>query len=728
MFKRKRVLVLFIMVLSCNLLFSIVPTSLDVSSEVQQNQNRAKTLSATGYASTVAEAQDKALEKLLELIFGTSVSSVTKTNVREDSQGNSESSFSNSFNSITSGSLIGIHYTTAKKSIDGKSYEITAYIEGSSLALYTKELTSLSDEIYKEYNKKIVDLEEKKNQLITLLSLVAKFTNYRQVIISLSETTNVSDLPIGETYRSLSEQLESVYIQLMNTEEQKKQSASSSADISVIEAQISQLKAEQSALIAASTQLQIEQQRMYEQSLRESIAKMIENSVKEMSSMATGYSLEDDIDAAIQAIDKYNAMTSNLETMLQSVQARNAKELEIGVEAINSKEFRLAELSNGNPTDLAVEMRKKEVLEFSNQKKKELSEQENLIIEEYKGEIQRLYDSMVENCLTIEKRTYTLASANGDFVWFSEGYDGDTKSWNIVLGKYTGYTVYGLSYKTLTGEDPSNGQSNLEYQNYLNSVDEYDKNLSSIVSFKIELSVVFDAKNGTVQYTVSDVKVCLQNKKQSSIKISNVVNSEDIGVKVQNIDYSWLQTNKNFNAKADTENEKRAQEKAQQQKKAQEKEVIPASISSFYGHSFGSFVCLADCRISLSSIEIGGVEKFSMENIIGATLCYALSKNFLVGIEPFAGLIIVSDSSDSSNSSSDSKTSEYYYSFGALVCGELFITDFLGFGVRGGFSAKGSMVNVYAKYNYNSILYELGVAYYSLGNRFAITIGAAYAF
>lgn len=666
----------------------------------------------------------------MELVFGTSASTVTKTKVKEDSKGNAEASFSNSFNSITSGSLIGVHYTTAQKSIDGKSYEITAYIDGSSLSLYEKELSSLSDEIYKEYNKKTSDLEEKKNQLISLLSLVSKFTSYRQVVIYLGETTNVPELPISETYRSLSEQLESVYTQMMNSEEQKKQNVSSYADLSVIETQINQLRAEQQALMSASTQLQVEQQRMYEQSLRDSIKQMIENSVKETSSMATGYSLEDDIEAAVQAIEKYNAMTSNLEAMLQSVRSKNSKELEIGIKSINSKEYRLAELSNGEPTAFALDMRNKEVLEFTNQKKTELTEQENLIIDGYKEEIQRLYDAMVENCLTIEERTYTLSSSNGDFTWYSKGFDGATSSWNLILGKYTDYAAYSLSYKVLTGNNPENGQSRLEYQNYLNSVDEYDNNLSNLVSFIIELSVIFDAKNGTVQYVISDIEICLPNKEKSSINISSEGSSESIGVKVQNIDYSWLKTDKSFNVLADAANEKKAQiieqqkkEEAQEQKKSQALEDIFESLFLFYGRSKGRFIRVSEFRAAVGGTKINGNELY-MEYDFGVTLGYALSKKIVVGIEPFAGLIVFG-SSTSSNSSSNSKST--FFTFGALVSGEFLITNSVSVGVRGGFSIKGAMVNAYAKYS-KGFLGEVGVAYYSLGNIIAVTCGVAYAF
>ena len=340
----------------------------------------AEDISATGYASTASEAQDRAKEKLMELVFGTSVSTITSIGLYEDNAGYSESSFYNSVSTFSYGDLLGIRYTQAKKSLDNK-IEVTAFIEESSSALYEMEMKSLSKEIRNEYEKykhASVSIEDKKDCLINLLNMFSKFTNYRQVLIMLGKTETIPEIPVDETYKSLSDQLYSIYTELMNLEEEKKNNSSYS-DIVEINAKIEKLKAEQDAAKAASDHSLVEQRLIYEQGIRESISKVIESSVLGATSITKGYSIAEDLKTVEECISLYNDITEQYEARLSEVRSRNANELEKGVASIKSREYELAELSNGLPTELALAMRNYEVKEFTNLKHAELEEQENLI-------------------------------------------------------------------------------------------------------------------------------------------------------------------------------------------------------------------------------------------------------------------------------------------------------------------------------------------------------------
>ena len=468
----------------------------------------AEDISATGYASTASEAQDRAKEKLMELVFGTSVSTITSIGLYEDNAGYSESSFYNSVSTFSYGDLLGIRYTQAKKSLDNK-IEVTAFIEESSSALYEMEMKSLSKEIRNEYEKykhASVSIEDKKDCLINLLNMFSKFTNYRQVLIMLGKTETIPEIPVDETYKSLSDQLYSIYTELMNLEEEKKNNSSYS-DIVEINAKIEKLKAEQDAAKAASDHSLVEQRLIYEQGIRESISKVIESSVLGATSITKGYSIAEDLKTVEECISLYNDITEQYEARLSEVRSRNANELEKGVASIKSREYELAELSNGLPTELALAMRNYEVKEFTNLKHAELEEQENLITSLFRDEIQRLYDSMAQNCLTVESREYKVSTADSDTSWARKAWDGEKNCWIIVFDNpYLSSFSCNLGYSTLTGKEPPSipktGEFSEEvmkqYDSFKIAVNEYDSELGKgrMLDFEFSLSITIDVHSG----------------------------------------------------------------------------------------------------------------------------------------------------------------------------------------------------------------------------------------
>ena len=706
-----------------------------------------RTIEATGYASSAQGAQDAALQKLTEQIFGTMVQNVTTISSRDDGE-KSSSEYGSSFNSISFGKLFGVEYSSAKK-IDKSNYEVTASIDDANSVYYVDELNNISEKIKNAYNRNTDTLEEKRDKLVELLSLVTEFENLKQVLIAMRLSTQIPEMPIAENYHSISTQLSGVYTEMTNNAEERKKSGTQSS-IASIDSLIEQLRAEQDALAISSERALMEQRSMYEKSIMESIESMIVSTHKDDSLLTVnGYSLKNDIDVLNEIFSSYNQICAQMENQLASVTAKNRNEVQLGVKSIKNKAYSLAETTKtGIPTTFAKAAREDEIDDFKMAKQSELDSQKALIVSMYESEIQRCYDEMVRVCREIENRTYTLTDANGEIDWMLEGYDGEAAVWALFINtEYVGNHNIDLPYKSVSGKDAVAYQKNNKkaFENYKIAVEQYTDSLPELVSFSISVDVIVDAISGQLRIEGQGIKVYISNRFYTTMPLSPSVFWVDLKNKANDISYAFLKMESSFNKKADgiRASQQAQEERARQEAAAREEEKRRLEIKAqtkanainlnaqFYGVK-RQFVVLPEVRIETGSAVVNDVPHYCFGFNIGVDIEYTLSRFFYVGCEPFYSSGNLSDSDDNNTS---------YNSFGVLLNGGVYLTDFLGVGARLGASTSGIMVNGYGKFNLGALLSEmeivsnelplimdLGFAYDSLAKRTCFTMGVGYAF
>ena len=285
-----------------------------------------KTIEAYGYASTPQEAQEAAQKKLTEQVFGTIVQNVTTVSVKDTGTKSSET-YSTSYNASSFGMLYGVEYSSLKK-IDKSTYEVRAYIDDSNAILYVDGLNKVCEKISNVYYNNESSIADKKDKLIELLSLITQYENLKQVLIAMNHLDEIPAMPIEENYQSISTQLDSVYTELMNEQEKKRETT---IDASAIDSIIEGLRIEQEAFTSSSEKALLEQRAMYEASIKESIQSVIASNQTVETKAVEGFSLQKDIEALNSVIAAYNRACYLMDRQIKSITEKNNNEISIGV-------------------------------------------------------------------------------------------------------------------------------------------------------------------------------------------------------------------------------------------------------------------------------------------------------------------------------------------------------------------------------------------------------------
>ena len=706
----KRFLLIVLLTFACLSVYSI-----DV------NTPKERSISADGYGSTASEAQKNAEQKLRERIFGTYVVTVTSTKASEGTYGSSLNSFSSSSNSISYGKLLAVNYSPA--TLVGNEYKITASIEYSATNVYRNELRRLSGEIRQEYQKSFSSLDDRKNQLLKLIELTQQFEDYKQVLIVIGDD-GIPDLPIPESIKSLTDQLESVYTELLNIAEDN----SRWYDDANVRAQLELLRKEQEDLIKLSNQSQIEQRLMYEQNLKESIGRIIESYVVDSSSVVSGFSIEEDLKAVKESIENYNNIVDKYNQLVWNSQAKNSNELKLGISSIESKEYRTAEKGkDGKPTDFAVKRRAEEIEAFKKQKNSELSDQLKLIEDMLKNDIQSAYDSMVDNCTRMEDRVYTINSAVAKW---SSLYDGEKYEWIISVKENYCDFDFSIAYKDVEGSAPPTLTSEkAEYDAYKDKVDAYTDNLRSLAPFTIEISVAIDANRATVLYSVEKIKInYTKTQKTGSITPKEAVKSTPLGITAARSDFSWLKPSKNFNSKAD--------KITTQVAKAEQKVTVEANSTLSKG-IFRRFSFIPKAQFVVKAVGMDSAEKNVFVGFeLALNIKYILSDSLYLGVEPFYSIVFMGKP----DSPLEKKS---FSSYGAYLDFGITYKSIGGLGVKVGLSKNGFLIDLYGVIDMASVdkiigskttiidaktLLEFGLVYESYSKAIGGSFGVGIAF
>ncbi len=654
----------------------------------------ASSISAIGYAQDPMSAQERALEKLSERIFGSYVSTVTSVNTADGTNGSYSSNYSNTYSNITRGRLIGVQYSNANRLSDG-SYEVMARIEDSESLRYSSAIKRLSDSISNDY--KWIDsgnLEQRKSRLVSLIENVQLFHDYSQVLFLLKGSEDIPQLPIEETEKSLRDRLESLLIEEMNGLSAAKLN-SNEENRRRIEAQLDRLKSEQEELIETAKNAEMEERRKYEQSIRDRIERLVSKSLGYTVSSVGGYSIADDVAVAGKSVGQYNSIIDQYEAQLTELREKNAREVEIGTASIMDKKYSLAWLDkNGKPTPLAMSLREKQVSEFQKQKSDELSAQISLADSLFRPEIQRIYDNMVATCLNLEDRSYGISTAGHGLSFDNIVYDSSASNFIVqVKSPYIGKFSFSLPYSLVTGKAPvtSISASSYEIEEFETNVSTYIEKFDSIFSLSTSITVTLDAVNGYIRSDCHDLRLYKGETLVKVIPSEKGANMEKISTMINSNSYSWLREDPRFNRKAGTEDFYSDIVIYEQEKAAEEREEIHRlkvkSNSDYYTIGrrlvlipqvllhFGVHVDL-DSEESSTSTSTASNTNTETTSLVGAGLAlefdYVIKRGLSISAMPFFNIGNIhttkkKNTVTSSSSEWDTLSSKDFNSVGALV-------------------------------------------------------------
>ena len=472
-------------------------------------------ITVTGYGKDAEAAKADAYDRLIEQIYGVTVNK-SATSILSQSGGKDNSTFySGSFQS-SSGILFGLTYSQAEKTSGSEKkygkYKVIAEIKDSSqlrnqilndMAKEKKTITSL----YETYSYAL-DLEMRKSSIISLMASELAFEQLTTFAITLGiDQRDIPETGISETYQSLATKYMSILAEEESSITKEIENNSSGVIATQLRAQLQENQKEQEK---AKEQETADIKRVQEIALRQAEARVqqIVDANKTVDYDTRGNDVESAVNMVrriinlestfLNLVDKYDAMA-------EEERVRLVGEYEIEKKAIENKTYRIAELSDGKPTKVALQHRADEIKALKTRKDSEFNQTISIIRDTFYPSLSQYYDDYLNNKKELEKTVYSASAKHGEIAINSIRYDGNRYCWIVSfrfkeLGQ--NYNVE-LKYSQVTGQSVNLS----EYEEYNSTVEYYDKILkeSFVKMFDLELDFKLSFGGQTFRYDISDV-------------------------------------------------------------------------------------------------------------------------------------------------------------------------------------------------------------------------------
>lgn len=178
--------------------------------------------------------------------------------------------------------------------------------------------------------------------------------------------------------------------------------------------------------------------------------------------------------------EAFNDLQNDLKIRKKEIDDNTDKEFNVKKTEIENRQWRAGELSNGNPTERAIEYRDSEIAEVRNKLEKQADSIKNEMEKELQRSTNGLLKEIIDEYTFFERTTITASSVrNEKDVQYSIGsYNADNDSWSVTLYFYNngqqslGQYKTAISYQNLTGMNPEEHFKNNRNE-FLDAIDIY---------------------------------------------------------------------------------------------------------------------------------------------------------------------------------------------------------------------------------------------------------------
>ena len=528
----------------------------------------AKDVSAIGYGSTPEEATEDATLNIFYQVFNATISSYTTLSTTSENNNVLSNSYSNKTISEVDGKLVGIEYSPAEKTSKAEresgKYKVTATITDGMSAGYSKLQKDAVNNINilfpmkKELEEKApTDFAIRKNNLYSLSNALRDYQIYSNALVALGHSELITDHNHTDaiTYESSRTELESLLTEEQNmlskelndtTNELTKQNVKNL--LSTVRQELDAMQKEKEDLIKA-------QEETNNQRIQNKVNATAVNMKHIDTSISSGAnSLKDRINYIDDNILSYELNLYNMVSMLTTESNNTITQKNIAINEIRYKGYKSAEMSEGEPTPLALNVRQKEIDELESEKQKELNTLAEAAWEKLGKTIQDSFTQCINILDDTKGREYHVNLSSKEISVSKLSYDGKRGEWIIGL-EYYGYNIgsYVLPYEIVTGESPITNKSdvkdNTAYNDYISIQEEIHNrmvfNFSDIGDILVKIKVV-DVKSDRL---VLSIENCSYNSNSfnTNTKLSPSGKKEKITYIFENIltdhGFSWISNN-----------------------------------------------------------------------------------------------------------------------------------------------------------------------------------------
>lgn len=492
-------------------------------------------ITATGTGATEEEAKQDARVQLSEMIFGTSVFSLTTTKTFATSSSfsqdasSSSSSFQSTNNFITSGKLIGVEYKIQNSS--SKKVTVTATIPDTAYTIYEENIKNAATTVKNLYNRnnQLTNKNDtnyftlKKSLLLNLYNALIEYQSYRQILIYMQHSSSVVDLNLDISVQSISFDYESLLIEEENAIRAKigVTGAASSVDYINLQYELNQNIKAQSELKRQQEEIlrQVEEQRIAE------INSQMKN-VLESTAQVTITNLSDSFWETYQelknAINTYNSLVKQYNDFLRNELSKIEQTYSTNRKAVERKAYPSAQLQDGAPTAIALEFRRQELNELSQARDKDRQSVTKLVSDNFATPLQNSYDTVAKLLISLQESTYIASVSAGDYTMIRSKYEGNYYRWPFSLIYRDGFSALNLSnlfinYKDLSGKDPYTGKDRLQYEAYSALVTAIESrelaNFTDYYDIKVTFKIVINTSKDQILIDFQKVQLTTKDGK-----------------------------------------------------------------------------------------------------------------------------------------------------------------------------------------------------------------------
>ena len=400
----------------------------------------AKSISVEGYGNSAEDARYNASLELNRYINGEYINSLTEVSSMDSGNGIIDEYFSDSISIATEGELIGVEYSDAIFISDVSSkngrYKVIATISDSLLNVYVEKIQSSAKSIDAIYNQNSTTINGKKTRLLNLLSEIKKHDGYKQVAIFLgANNENIFDYNAPITYQSVHTELQSLLIEEEVELTTQKNNQKDIIVIAQIKAELEANRKEQEALKAQiETNAKIAEE-MAIKNIENRVDSILANNFVEagVSSFKNNKSLDVLVNNVISAAESWNSLYDEYTGLVAQEHERIENSLKAELAALKNKSYRMAELSNGQPTEEAKKFRDLEIRQLEEDKDNEKINVEALISEKFQERLKESYNVFLSNVEKLNNSELEASIKDGNLIYDLKPYDGNSYSWNVDL-------------------------------------------------------------------------------------------------------------------------------------------------------------------------------------------------------------------------------------------------------------------------------------------------------
>ena len=526
-------------------------------------------IEATGTGKTKSEAEENARKQLAEKVFPGIVVSVTETSSSANNKSSSSSFSQNSTYTVVGELTGGLEYTIIKA--EKNKYEVSAKIVGNSSTLdfyYNKANDNKNSIVvfYQRYKGVAFNTSLRPEEVPTekrkfLYEILRAYCNYNLY-------ANVYSILGGGALEGLSSDIPSFEVikyDYKSALDEENNKLSELSDLSKTSADVKKKleenkKAQEqydAALKEAEAQAELNKQRVIQDSVNAVVEGFTSKKTTERVNSSAGF---DEVYSYIEAVVK--ARMSFIEAVDEYEKMREAQKVSIDdalereTNAIYNRVYPLSQQVNGQPTDRAKNLRKKEVSELKEKKEAELEKAYKIIDDSMCSLIQQLLNSFVDAIKLLEAKEFTISNATNELEIETVRYNGESYNWIIpfrlnhpaLLGEYQ----VELPYSLLTGDKVPTSEAELDdfiasdkYESYVNQYntvlnsDAYDFSLTFNMDFNLEGEYLITFSGYTISFADRDLHLQFDQKNSNlALVLTLAFDRKDF-----NYDkYSWLDT------------------------------------------------------------------------------------------------------------------------------------------------------------------------------------------